>query len=160
MDILRTDGAIRRADGARVRAATTCEAGAMGDRLIHASARLQRPVGSSTVPGPGKMRFGSRIILADGRPVSVMEVAPEQGWPVSDGGSILAEVQDEEDTIGERASCFRCRHGKTLPKPEEFILARSARRGRGGCCGAGRPGVTTSGRAALRPCPSGQVGSI
>ena len=34
MDILRTDGAIMRADGTMVRAATNCEVGSIGDRLI------------------------------------------------------------------------------------------------------------------------------
>ncbi len=125
MDILRTDGAIMRADGTMIRATTNCEVGSMGDRMIHASASLQKPDGTWTDPRPGKVRFGTRIILPDGRDVSFMELAQEAGWRVSDDGYMVAMMKDEDGTVAEHMFCFPHAHGEDLPNPEDYILARS-----------------------------------
>ncbi|QBY01871.1 hypothetical protein E2K80_14995 [Rhodophyticola sp. CCM32] len=90
MDILRRDGAVMRSNSKTIRAATNCEVGSMGDMMIHASARKQTPDGSWTEPKQGKVRFGTWIILPDGRHMSFMEMAANEGWRVSDDGYMVA----------------------------------------------------------------------
>lgn len=126
MDILRTDGAIMRADGTMIRAATNCEVGSMGDMMINASATLQKPDGTWTEPKPGKVRFGTRTILPDGTHMSFMEMAASEGWKVSSGdGCMIGMVKDENGTLREQKFLFPYTHGEELPKPEDYILARS-----------------------------------
>lgn len=125
MDILRTDGAIMRADGTLVRATTNCEVDSMGDRMIHASASLQKRDGSWTKPKPGKVRFGTRIILPDGRHTSFMEMAASEGWRVSDDGYMIGMMEGEDGTPQEQKFLFPYAHGEDLPKPEDYILSRS-----------------------------------
>lgn len=125
MDILRTDGAIMLADGTMIRAATNCKVGSMGDMMIHASATLQNPDGTWTEPKPGKVRFGTRIILPDGRHMSFMEMAASEGWKVTDDGYMVGMMKGEDGTVEERAFHFPYSHGEELPKPEDYILARS-----------------------------------
>jgi len=125
MDILRTDGAIMRADGTVIRAATNCEVGSMGDLMIHVSASLQNADGTWTEPKPGKVRFGTRIILPDGTHMSFMEMAADEGWKVSDDGYMVGSIQGEDGTLREQKFLFPYAYGETLPKPEDYILARS-----------------------------------
>ena len=126
MDILRMDGAIMRADGTMIRAATNCEVGSLGDMMIHASATLQKPDGSWTEPKAGKVRFGTRIILPDGRHMSFMEMAASEGWRVSDDGYMVGMMKGEDGKLQEQKFLFPYAHGEELPKPEAYILARSA----------------------------------
>lgn len=126
MDILRTDGAIMRADGTMIRAATNCEVGSMGDMMIHASATLQKPDGSWTEPKPDKVRFGTRIILPDGVHKSFMEMAHEEGWKVTDDGYMVGMMAGEDGTVTERVFHFPYGYGEALPKPEDYVLSRSA----------------------------------
>lgn len=125
MDILRMDGALMRADGTMYRAATNCKVGSMGDMMIHASATLQKPDGTWTEPKPGKVRFGTRIILPDGRHMSFMEMAASEGWKVTDDGYMVGMMKGEDGAVEERAFHFPYSHGEELPKPEDYILARS-----------------------------------
>lgn len=125
MDILRTDGAIMRADGTMIRAATNCKVGSMGDMMINASATVQKPDGTWTEPKPGKVRFGTRIILPDGTHISFMEMAAREGWKVTDDGYMVGPMKGEDGTVEERAFHFPYSHGEELPKPEDYILARS-----------------------------------
>jgi hypothetical protein len=126
MDILRMDGAIMRADGTMIRAATYCKVGSMGDMMIHASATLQKPDGTWTEPKKGKVRFGTRIILPDGRHMSFMEMASSEGWRVSDDGYMVGMMEDEDGELQEQKFLFPYAYGEELPKPEAYILARSA----------------------------------
>lgn len=126
MDILRMDGAIMRADGTMIRAATNCKVGSMGDMMIHASATLQKPDGTRTEPKAGKVRFGTRIILPDDRHMSFMEMAASEGWRVSDDGYMVAMKKGEDGKLQEQNFLFPYAHGEELPKPEAYILARSA----------------------------------
>ena len=126
MDILRMDGAIMRADGTMIRAATNCKVGSMGDMMIHASATLQKPDGTWTEPKAGKVRFGTRIILPDGRHMSFMEMAASEGWRVSDDGYMVGHMKGEDGELQEQKFLFPYAHGEELPKPEAYILARSA----------------------------------
>lgn len=125
MDILRTDCAIMRADGTMIRAATNCELGSIGDMMIHASATLQKPDGTWTDAKPGKVRFGTRIILPDGKHMSFMEMAASEGWKISDDGYMVGMVKGEDSELQEQKFHFPYSHGEELPKPEDYILARS-----------------------------------
>ncbi|WP_133065846.1 hypothetical protein [Mameliella alba] len=126
MDILRTDGAIMRADGTMIRAATNCKVGSMGDMMIHVAVTMQKPDASSTGLKLGKLRFGTRIILSDGRDTSLMELAHEEGWRVSGDGYMVGTVKGADGTVTERVFHFPYCFGPELPKPEEYILKRSA----------------------------------
>ena len=126
LDILRSDGAIMRADGAMVRAATSCEVGSLGDRMIHASATLQKPDGSWTDPKAGKVRFGTRVILPDGQHMSFLEMAAREGWRVSDDGYMVGMLKGEDGQLRPQKFHFPYGYGEELPKPEDYILARSA----------------------------------
>ncbi|MEP5758398.1 MAG: hypothetical protein ABJ327_03605 [Litoreibacter sp.] len=125
MDILRTDGAVKRADGTLIRAATNAEVGSMGDMMIHAAATMQKPDGTWTPMREGKLRFGTRIILPDGRDMSFMEMAQSEGWKVTDDGYMVASLNGEDGALHEQTFVFPYAHGEELPKPEEYILARS-----------------------------------
>ncbi|MEP3297885.1 MAG: hypothetical protein ABJO27_15675 [Pseudoruegeria sp.] len=114
MDILRMDGAIMRADGTMIRAATNCKVGSMGDMMIHASATLQKPDGSWTEPKAGKIRFGTMIILPDDRHMSFMEMAASEGWRVSDDGYMVAMRKGEGGTFQEQKFLFPYAHGEEL----------------------------------------------
>lgn len=81
LDILRTDGAVMRDTGKMYRAATNCEVGSIGDRMIHAEASAQKQDGTWTHKTHGQIRFGTRISTPDGKKsMSVMEIAERQGW--------------------------------------------------------------------------------
>lgn len=125
MDILRTDGAIMRTDGTVIRAATNCEVGSLGDLMVHAAATLQKPDGSWTPQNAGKVRFGTRIILPNGRHTSFLEMAQDEGWKVSDVGYMVATMVGADGTVAERAFHFPYAFDEELPKPEDYILARS-----------------------------------
>ena len=126
MDILRMDGALMRSDGTMFRSTTNCDVGSMGDMMIHASATLQKRDGTWTEPKSGKMRFGTRIILPDGRDTSLMELAHEEGWKVTDDGYMIGMMKGDDGAVEERAFHFPYRYGAELPKPEDYILKRSA----------------------------------
>jgi len=125
MDILRTDGAIMRADGTKIRAATNCKVGSMGDMMIHASATVQKSDGTWTESKSGVVRFGTRIILPDGKHKSFMEMAASEGWKVSDDGYMVGMIKGEDGELLEQKFHFPYAHGEELPKPEDYILTRS-----------------------------------
>jgi len=125
MDILRTDGAIMRADGTMLRAATNYEVGSIGDMMIHASATMQKSDGTWTPQKAGKVRFGTRIILPDGRHMSFLEMAQSEDWKVSEDGYMVGMMKGEDGTLKEQTFLFPYSHGADLPKPEDYILARS-----------------------------------
>ena len=126
MDILRLDGAIMHADGRMIRAGTGCVVGSMGDLMIHAAATTQKLNGSWTNPKLGKVRFGTRVILPDGRDMSFLEMAHEEGWNITDEGYMVGRIKSNDGTVQERVFHFPYTHGEYLPNPEDYILARSA----------------------------------
>ena len=126
MDILRTDTAVKRSDGTTFRAATNCDVGSIGDRMIHAAATFKKPDGSWTKPKPGQIRFGTRFSTPDGKKsTSAMEMAQSRGWELSDDGYMVAMIKGEDDITREEKFHFPYTHGADLPKPEEYILTRS-----------------------------------
>ncbi|MEP3297889.1 MAG: hypothetical protein ABJO27_15705, partial [Pseudoruegeria sp.] len=126
IDILRTDGAIMRADGTMIRAATNSKVGSTGDMMIHATASLQKPDGSWSDPKTGKVRFGTPIFTPDSETnTSIMEIAERQGWALSEDGFFLALVKGEDGISREERFAFPYTYAEDLPKPEDYILARS-----------------------------------
>ena len=124
MDILRTDGAIVRDDGTLLRAATNYEVDSLGDRMINATASVKKSDGTWSEQKRGQVRFGTRIILPDGRHMSFMEMAQSKGWGISDDGFMTAKVKTENG-VDEQKFFFPYAHGEELPKPEDYILSRS-----------------------------------
>ncbi|MGR3608641.1 MAG: hypothetical protein ACU0BN_07250 [Sulfitobacter sp.] len=125
MDILRTDGGLMRADGTVFRAATNCEVGSLSDLMIHASATAQQPDGSWSEPRVGQVRFGTRVVLPNGRHTSLQEIAEAEGWRVSNDGYMVRELTAEDGAMKEQKFLFPYLYGEALPKPEDYILARS-----------------------------------
>ncbi|MGR3609909.1 MAG: hypothetical protein ACU0BN_13775 [Sulfitobacter sp.] len=125
LDILRSDGALMRADGSMVRAATNCDVGSDGDRMIHASASMQKSDGSWTDPKISQVRFGTKVVLPDGRHSSLQDIAEREGWGVSDDGYMVRALSDEEGAVGEQKFLFPYLYAEALPQPEDYILTRS-----------------------------------
>ena len=126
LDILRTDGALMRVDGTVFRAATHCDLGSIGDRLVHATASMQKPDGSWTPKKRGQIRFGTRISTPDGKKsISVMEIAGRQGWSLSDDGYMVGKIEGADGTVQEQKFPFPYTYADELPKPEDYILTRS-----------------------------------
>lgn len=111
IDILRCDGAIQKRDGTIVRAATNCVVGSEGDRIllvVHADR-------------PGELmgiRYGARMILADGRDVSISDLIRASGWTLTDAGLI-------QPPHGGKAIPFAWPLRGPLPRPEDYVLQRS-----------------------------------
>lgn len=120
LDILRTDGALVMRDGSLVRAATGCPVGSEGDAWVCAVVGEARGPGRVHVTQAGRIRAGTRVILGDGRCVSVLELIRAAGGELgADGwvrpqGEPLAEGRPYLWAFSER-----------LPLPEDHVLARS-----------------------------------
>ena len=132
MDILRSDGAIMRADGTKIRAATGCDVGSKGDAFVWAIlpeaaegyeivAPSEMPTGDDLllhVSDARRIRMGARITLPDGRDISVLEVIKHNGGVVDEDGYIT--LPDGMRTP------FLWTFSDALPAPEDYVLARSA----------------------------------
>ncbi len=119
MDILRTDGAIVRDDGTLIRAATGCEAGSMGDRLVQTITGETQPCGRTQIREAGQIRLGTRVITAEGDDISVLDLVFSNGGRLTDDGYIKTAISGEKMP-------FRWRFSERLPQPEDYILQRSA----------------------------------
>lgn len=84
IDILRTDTAMMRTDGTMFRAATNCEVGSTGDRMIHFEASAKKPDGTWTSKTRRQIRFGTRISTPDGKKAS-----PSWKLPSAKAGACL-----------------------------------------------------------------------
>ncbi|MFV0335059.1 MAG: Hint domain-containing protein [Tropicimonas sp.] len=116
LDILRTDGAVMRDDGARVRAATGAEVGGPLDEFVEVVAGRQT-TGGFVVADAGRMRMGARMLLENGQDVSIADLIAANGGRRHDTG--LVETDD-----GLLLFAWPC--GERLPAPEDYVLARSA----------------------------------
>lgn len=118
MDILRTDGAIVRADGTLIRAATGCEVGSPGDQLVYVVLGDKQPNGMIKTREQGQLRAGTRVILENDRHYSLLELIVSNGGDVTEDGFIRAGVDGAKMP-------FRWTFSDHLPRPEDFILRRS-----------------------------------
>lgn len=118
IDILRSDGALVREDGTKVRAATNCALGSLGDQMIWAITGDVQADGMTKVRDKGQIRLGTRFIRADGRDVSILDLIRESGAMISEDGMI------QRDPYSPKIP-FRWSFTQMLPKPEDYILQRS-----------------------------------
>ena len=118
LDIIRSDGAFVREDGTLVRAATNCPVGSPGDRKVQMIGGVRAPNGDVTVHETGWVRLGMRGVLADGRDVSMLDLLEQNGSIVTDDGLVATAP-------GEKGAKLLWPFAPHLPKPEDYILARS-----------------------------------
>ena len=119
IDILRSDGALVRESGELVRACTNELVGSDRDRFIHAFTGERQPDGSVRVLEAGLIRLGTRYITDDCYDVSVADVIAAAGGTVSADGLILR-------TDATQGVPFLWPFGSRLPRPEDYVLQRSA----------------------------------
>lgn len=122
IDIPRSDGALVMQDGSLVRAATGCPVGSEGDRWVTAVVGHARKGGLVEVVEAGRIRLGTRVITAEKLDVSVLGLIRAAGGAVGEDGLIRAGGADGD---GEPMP-FRWSFTAALPKPEDYVLARSA----------------------------------
>ncbi|MEM8794319.1 MAG: Hint domain-containing protein [Pseudomonadota bacterium] len=118
IDILRSDGALMREDGTKVRAATGCELGTDGDDLIWAIAGDKNTDGTANAKERGLIRAGTRFILENGKDFSVLELIEAAGGMITEDGFIQTSEEGEKMP-------FHWRFTESLPKPEDYVLQRS-----------------------------------
>jgi hypothetical protein len=118
LDILRSDGALVREDGTKIRAGTGCPLGTMGDRMIAAISGILDPDGSVQITGAGRIRAGTRLIKADGEDVSVLDLILKTGGRLTDSGMVQSGTDGPEVP-------FLWTFTPSLPKPEDYVLQRS-----------------------------------
>ncbi|GHC52722.1 hypothetical protein [Neogemmobacter tilapiae] len=119
LDILRSDGALVLQDGSKIRAGTGCRLGTMGDRMITAIIGVPQPGGLVRIAEIGQIRAGTRFIKEDGEDVAVLDMILEHGGHLTEEGMI------QTDPNGPKMP-FRWTFTATLPKPEDYVLQRSA----------------------------------
>lgn len=110
MDIIRDDGALVRADGTVVRAATNCPVGGEGDTWLN----VHWAVDETTPMTAGRIRAGTPFPRAkDGR--TFLDVLRDNGYDILPDGNIVktGEIPHPLYYLGR------------LPRPEDYILKRS-----------------------------------
>jgi len=118
IDILRDDGAVVRSDGTLVRAATNCVVGSLGDRLVWAIAGPDFN-GAIKVTDKRQLRLGTRVITPDGEDSCILDALIAEHGPLDDNFSFADGTPLDELVV-------HVPFGDKLPKPEDYILKRSA----------------------------------
>ena len=118
IDILRTDGAVVRQDGSKVRAATGVPLGQANDRLIWAVAGMRAGTGATRVTDKARIRLGTRVITPDGEDVCIADQIARAGGRITDDGMI-------QTRIGGPKMPFHWPYAERLPRPEDYVLSRS-----------------------------------
>ena len=118
IDILRSDGALVRKDGAKVRAGTNVPLGDPGDAFIWAITGDSIDDGGIRVRHKGQIRLGTRYITDDGHDISVLDLIAAGGGVVCDDGLV-------QSAAGGPRMPFHWPFSDRLPKPEDYVLRRS-----------------------------------
>lgn len=121
LDILRSDGALVREDGSLARAATGCAVGSEGDHWVVAVVGERGADGAVEVAEAGRIRAGTRAITAAGEDVCVLDLIRAAGAKLGEDG--LIRMGGDEHGPGRP---FRWTLAPALPKPEDYVLQRSA----------------------------------
>ena len=117
LDILRSDGALVRADGTMVRAATGADLGSVDDDLVWVVTGAAGPDGFA-VRSARQLRRGTRILTEAGHDITLAEVIAANGGRIgADGLVCMADAAPGP---------FVWPFGPDLPNPEDYVLARSA----------------------------------
>ncbi len=117
IDILRSDGALVREDGTLVRANSGCDVGSEGDRMIHLAVPRHDDQGNTTWT-TAEVRLGARFLLDDGTDIAIMDVLADANVAVTEDGLVI-------DAATGDAVPLHLPFVQELPKPEDYILARS-----------------------------------
>lgn len=118
IDVLRSDGAIAKADGRLIRASTGYEVGSEEDRLIPAFAKISdAEAAKGEQPKLGHIRLGTRYIGNDGRVVGVTDIIDRLGGKVCSDGLILLPNGSRHVYVWTATP--------SLPRPEDYVLQRS-----------------------------------
>jgi hypothetical protein len=121
LDILRSDGALVLEDGSKIRAGTGCGLSTRGDRMITAIIGEQQADGLVRIAEVGQIRAGTRFIHEDGEDVSVLDMILRSGGRLTEDGMIQTSADGPKMP-------FRWTFTSSLPKPEDYVLQRSATR--------------------------------
>lgn len=119
IDILRSDGALVRERGSKVRAGTNCDLGSVEDRMVQAITGDKTANDRFTIRDSGQIRFGTRFIMDDGRDISIAELVTAAGGTLTKDGLVASKGAPE-------GTPFHWPFTAHLPKPEDYVLQRSA----------------------------------
>ena len=119
IDILRSDGALVMEDGSLVRAATGCAVSSEGDRWVKAVVGERQADGMVEVIEVGRIWAGTRVITAESQDVGVLDLIRAAGATLGEDGLVRTAE-------GGAGLPFRWTLTPSLPKPEDYVLARSA----------------------------------
>lgn len=117
LDILRSDGALVRADGSFVRAATGVPLGHADDGFVWAVTG-QITAEGFVVNEARALRRGTRVLTAAGHDFSLAELIAANGGTITDDGLVLGSSGQGVPFVWTLSS--------RLPGPEDYVLARSA----------------------------------
>ena len=122
IDILRDDGMIQHKDGTLIRASTGCEVGSADDEEFWAFLIYVDDHGHERVRDKTKLRYGTRWMDDIGRHFSMRTYLEAIGVEIVKDGPLKGYARWKETGI---TSLFTWVLSDTLPKPEDFVLARS-----------------------------------
>ncbi|MEO0546871.1 MAG: hypothetical protein AAF035_07975 [Pseudomonadota bacterium] len=123
MDILRSDGALKMLDGTLVRAATGAVIGSHDDKQFWAHIFERAPDGSTRERETKLLRLGTRWIEPDGTSITMREHMDRIGVELIEEGQFKGYtcLKGKGPVTG-----FEWKFTPSLPKPEDYILQRSA----------------------------------
>jgi hypothetical protein len=116
IDILLSDGALVQADGTLVRMAINTPVGATEDRFVKVAYALTAEDAQSGRLQEGEMRAGTLLFDRDGVPVSVLQCLVAGGYDFDAETGLVARPGEAPHPL--------YWFGR-LPRPEDYILARS-----------------------------------
>ena len=122
LDILRSDGAIMRADGTLIRAATGCEIGSEDDKPFWAFKLYTDKDGTERMGDRCQLRLGTRWMLSNGNHFSMRDYMEGIGIELIKEGPHAGYVRWKKTGL---ITVFAWTLSESLPKPEDFVLQRS-----------------------------------
>lgn len=118
LDILRSDGALVKADGTLIRMATGCEVGSYEDGFVQLAIGEMAADGTVAATHQGKVRIGTRFITDDGKDLCIADLLAHAGATVGADGLILGPGIEVPMPL-------HLSFLTSIPQPEDYILARS-----------------------------------
>ncbi len=122
MDILRSDGALKKNDGTLIRAATGCEVGSEDDEQFWTFLLYEDNDGSERIREKCQLRLGTRWMLPNGNHFSMREYMNGIGVELIEEGPHKGYVRFKQTGA---ITVFAWTLSQTLPKPEDYVLQRS-----------------------------------
>lgn len=123
IDILRDDGVIQHQDGTLIRASTGCEVGTPDDEEFYVFKVYTDAQGNERVRDRTKLRYGTRWMKDNGEHFTMREYMEGIGVEIIQDGPRKGYARWIESGM---TMPFAWVLSETLPKPEDFVLARSA----------------------------------